>query len=273
MVTLDVFIQPSDGTLMERFRQILQSLSPRSEVKILTFVCAEDIINELQNEIKQIIHNNGTFKIIIGISRNVYPTKETLTKLKEIIGSENIFLYHYTEGAFHPKFYFIKNGNGPSTIIVGSSNFTKPGFSTNFETNAIITCPFLEDYFLVKSESSLNRIEQSRHSVCLDEILGELDFWPPPLQQPAVDDSSDSKIPMDQLMAILKIFTDSGGDGDPSMKNPKQRLAGYRAALTRGLKIDDAMYEDLCAMFGVDSTKDRAIRRRNGIRLRYINQT
>jgi HKD family nuclease len=91
--------------------------------------------------------NNATVEIIAGLDFKTTDYKALLT-LEEIKSKNNRFAYYcfgdkrdnFNDLVFHPKIYLFNNDT-PShkkyTSIVGSSNLTGGGLSSNFEVNAV----------------------------------------------------------------------------------------------------------------------------------------
>jgi len=61
--------------------------------------------------------------------------KKKVREIYNLLNSKKIDIRIYNKGVFHPKLYIFLGEN--KTAIVGSSNFTKPGFVTNVELNVI----------------------------------------------------------------------------------------------------------------------------------------
>ena len=61
--------------------------------------------------------------------------KKKVREIYNLLNSKKIDIRIYNKGVFHPKLYIFLGEN--KTAIVGSSNFTKPGFLTNVELNVI----------------------------------------------------------------------------------------------------------------------------------------
>lgn len=88
--------------------------------------------------------NNAKVEIIVGLDFKTTDYKALLT-LEEIKSKYFGFVYYcfgdkrdnYNDLIFHPKIYLFSNNLSRYTSIVGSSNFTGGGLSSNFEVNAI----------------------------------------------------------------------------------------------------------------------------------------
>ena len=89
-------------------------------------------------DIERILLNEGSVHLMHGPDfRIVEPsTVETLTDLRTQFG--NFHYYIHSAQRFHPKLYIVDSGDF-STAVVGSSNMTHAGLSTNEEVNAVIT--------------------------------------------------------------------------------------------------------------------------------------
>jgi HKD family nuclease len=88
--------------------------------------------------------NNAKVEIIVGLDFKTTDYKALLT-LEEIKSKYLGFIYYcfgdkrdnFNDLIFHPKIYLFSNNLSRYTSIVGSSNFTGGGLSSNFEVNAI----------------------------------------------------------------------------------------------------------------------------------------
>ena len=76
-----------------------------------------------------------------------------LFAIREALSNKKIEFRIYTKSKFHAKCYLFENRNEsyPSTALVGSSNFTRPGITQNIELNYRVTVDseveFLSDWF------------------------------------------------------------------------------------------------------------------------------
>lgn len=92
----------------------------------------------LYPHIRQILTDEGSVHLMHGPDfRIVDPDAvQTLTDLRTEFG--NFHYYVHTETRFHPKLYIV-DWEDSATAVVGSSNMTRAGLSTNDEVNAVIT--------------------------------------------------------------------------------------------------------------------------------------
>lgn len=59
--------------------------------------------------------------------------------IEAFMNSEKVKFITQTDGTFHPKVYLFYNKDGKWASIVGSSNFTRAGFTQNSEANILLT--------------------------------------------------------------------------------------------------------------------------------------
>lgn len=77
----------------------------------------------------------------------------------------------FNGGNFHPKLYIFENNGGNATIIIGSSNLSKGGLSTNYEVNVILSGK-IEDVPISDAIEYFSEIHSK--SVSLDAKIIEL---------------------------------------------------------------------------------------------------
>ena len=74
-------------------------------------------------------------RLVVGC--HFYQTSPEFIKI--FINSKQVKFLTQTDGTFHPKVYLFYNKDGKWAAIVGSSNFTRAGFSQNSEANILLT--------------------------------------------------------------------------------------------------------------------------------------
>ncbi|WP_135611126.1 phospholipase D-like domain-containing protein [Methanococcoides sp. AM1] len=127
----------------------------------MTIKFIDSISNDLNNEIPELFDSSDKVSIAVAFLKNSgldlikQSIKEnTDTKISIITGLDfsitdvealrelldlgiNCSIVHGTN--FHPKLYIFENEDDNATIIVGSSNLSEGGFSTNYEANLMFT--------------------------------------------------------------------------------------------------------------------------------------
>ncbi len=122
------------GVPLKNIEDEIQYLLKQSDkVSIAVAFLKNSGIERLEGAMKECLKNNGTISIITGF--NFYFTEpEALKKLLEM----NVNCKISFNENFHPKMYIFENKDNAS-IIIGSSNLSEGGLSSNFEANAILT--------------------------------------------------------------------------------------------------------------------------------------
>ena len=137
---LNIFINPDSSVYiatgyfnLEGFKLIKESLKKAKEVKILIgrapspeSIITTNLLELLQEEIEENIDKKEMIKLI----------DEFILFLKK----ETVQIKIFKDGFYHGKFYIIEGGIPiiGSVAIVGSSNFTYSGFTSNTEHNSVI---------------------------------------------------------------------------------------------------------------------------------------
>jgi hypothetical protein len=91
-------------------------------------VGSNHFINLLENQ-------NKIKKLVVGI--HFYQTHPDF--IETFLNNKNVQFVNQPQGTFHPKLYLFYNSDSDWEILVGSSNFTKEGFSKNTEANTLIS--------------------------------------------------------------------------------------------------------------------------------------
>lgn len=119
--------------------------------------------NLIKKDAKLMIDNGGEFEIIVGLDFKI-TEPNTLFEFRELAHELPRFkLYCFADynfkdiPTFHPKLYILENTKEYSAVI-GSSNLTKGGLSTNYEINVILEGNKLEEQYK-KIESIYNNIK------------------------------------------------------------------------------------------------------------------
>jgi len=146
--------------------------------------------------------------------------RERIRELYELISEGRVDVRIYNKGKFHPKLY-IFIGDGISSAIVGSSNFTKPGLKENVELNIVEKEPTLikglEEWFdeLWKNETEpfkeelIKTIENS--GILEKEIIRWGNYLPPQeLFKILAYELLEGRVDLVKEKKILALFQDIG---------------------------------------------------------------
>ncbi len=113
-------------------------------------------------------------KVVVGI--HFYQTHPDF--IETFMGNKNIQFVNQPQGTFHPKLYLFHNTDNDWEILIGSSNFTKEGFSKNTEANTLLSCKdnnsadFLKSAFeLVENSWEISKL------FTLPELLRYKTIW------------------------------------------------------------------------------------------------
>lgn len=123
---------------------IKSELLESNKVNIAVAFLRKSGVDQISNALDiALTKNNARMEVIVGLDFKTTDYKALLT-LEEIKSRYPGFVYYcfgdkrdnFNELIFHPKIYLF-SGNNKYTSIVGSSNLTGGGLSSNFEVNAI----------------------------------------------------------------------------------------------------------------------------------------
>ena len=129
-------------------------------------------------------------EIIIGI--NLGYSEDSLDTLHKMIGSK-AHIYCNPRGFFHPKMYIIKISNDQGIIIVGSSNFTEPGFFNNVEVNLALELNLNEKVEKKIFEEARDLFNKIKNSVSTK-----------PLTKNLIKRLNKTKIPKEQIFPLKR---------------------------------------------------------------------
>ncbi|MDM8552769.1 phospholipase D family protein [Desulfobacterales bacterium HSG2] len=119
---------------------INQELCNANSVRIAVAFLKFSGLEVIQQPLFNCLSNNGKVEIIAGLDFKTTDSDSMCYLVDLQKQTPNLKFYCYnskTNIAFHPKIYLFETGQ-ESTGIVGSSNLTKGGLLTNFETNIVI---------------------------------------------------------------------------------------------------------------------------------------
>lgn len=113
----------------------MQALLKRSENVSIAVAFLKNSGMELIKKRIEESKNSGTkISIVTGLDFGITDS-ESLRELLDMGVSCNVV----NDINYHPKMYIFETGGDSATMIVGSSNLSKGGLSTNYETNIIVT--------------------------------------------------------------------------------------------------------------------------------------
>ncbi|MDR0605213.1 MAG: phospholipase D-like domain-containing protein [Bacteroidales bacterium] len=119
-------------------------LQQASEVRIAVAFMKVTGIKVIENSMKSCLQNNGKIEIITGLDFKTTDPKsiQYILNLKKDFPNLGFYCYgdkqnNKTNIVFHPKIYLFSNQK-EKTSIIGSTNLTGGGLTTNFEVNTII---------------------------------------------------------------------------------------------------------------------------------------
>lgn len=128
-----LFLKPLQMYLEEN----LSKINKKSQLYIVVALSQTDGLDILRKHVPKIKRKNGKTRIIVGLDLGI--SINILNELKNILGNQNVFIYHNpADLIFHPKMYLINVNSEIGIIIIGSSNLTNAGLSKNFEINLAI---------------------------------------------------------------------------------------------------------------------------------------
>lgn len=105
-----------------------------SEIKIAVAFLKTSGYEIVEKELRAALKRGTKINLIVGLDFGI-SEYDALYKLLQLFGkykNANLFFAQGSKGVFHPKLYLFNNKKS-ATIITGSSNFTKGGFSDNIE--------------------------------------------------------------------------------------------------------------------------------------------
>ena len=123
------------GTPVENVECEVQTLLKRSEnVSIAVAFLKNSGIELIKKGIEESKNNGTKISIVTGLDFGITDS-ESLRELLDMGVNCNVV----NDINFHPKMYIFETGEDNATMIVGSSNLSKGGLSTNYEANIIVT--------------------------------------------------------------------------------------------------------------------------------------
>jgi HKD family nuclease len=128
----------NDDSMLKHIKELfLES----SEIKIAVAFLKTSGLELVEKELKIALKKGITFHLIVGLDFGFsdYEALYKLLHLFEQYKNANLFFAQGSKGVFHPKLYLFNNKKS-ATIITGSSNFTKGGFSDNIEYSLRVDC-------------------------------------------------------------------------------------------------------------------------------------
>ncbi len=127
----------SEGELIRQFQTELAKASKFSLGMALVTKSGLDLI---RSSIEHCLRSGGHGKVLFGVDLPTEPAAiETLCEIKtQYKGNFKVRRFQPGRTFFHPKFSIFSGKTGPKTAIIGSSNLTEGGLSTNYETNVLI---------------------------------------------------------------------------------------------------------------------------------------
>lgn len=120
--------------LLWYIEKCLKEIKKDGEFLIVSALADGEGLNLLNDALEHVTGLECIVKAVIGINLGI--SKDTLQKLNETFGNQDVFIYYNpADSTFHPKMYLIRADDSTGTVIIGSSNLTSAGFLRNFEVN------------------------------------------------------------------------------------------------------------------------------------------
>lgn len=112
-----------------------------SQINIAVAFLKSSGLDLVEKVLKTALKRGTRINLIVGLDFGFseYAALHKLLQTFEKYDSSKLYFAQGTRGVFHPKFYLLSNRK-TATIIVGSSNFTKGGFSENMECSLRVEC-------------------------------------------------------------------------------------------------------------------------------------
>jgi len=121
----------SRGALSE----IIKLLKESSEFNVAVAYSTGQLPKKLIKALEGFLRRGGDFNFLVGIARNT--SGKPLQQLYDLPRS-GVNLRCTKRWNFHPKLYTFRRKGGKIRGIIGSSNFSAAGFSTNIEANLLV---------------------------------------------------------------------------------------------------------------------------------------
>ena len=137
-------IQVLSNTNYQLENVIKSELMEATDIRIAVAFLKKSGIVKVQKALNfSLIQNNANMEFIVGLDFKT-TDHEALVELQNLKSKYSNFKFYcfgdkndnYNSLVFHPKIYLFNNAKR-YTAVVGSSNFTAGGLSTNFEVNAV----------------------------------------------------------------------------------------------------------------------------------------
>jgi HKD family nuclease len=137
----------AEGELLKRIKT---ELAKASRVCFGMALVTRSGLDLLYPSIERFLERGGRASVLFGVDLPSEPRAiEILSRLEEQ-HSQNFVLRRFQPGRtfFHPKLSIFERQNGAKTAIIGSSNLTGGGLSSNYETNVFVDEPRAVRQFL-----------------------------------------------------------------------------------------------------------------------------
>ena len=130
----------------ENFGTILtRNLADASEFHVLSAYLNENGLNHVLNSIQKILDGNGKVSVVHGLYPSITEPRaiRRLTELEMDYTSMKYGVFvdptRSVEGKFHPKLYLTQSDESDYRAVIGSSNLTRGGLTSNLEINCTLT--------------------------------------------------------------------------------------------------------------------------------------
>ena len=134
---IKIISQPIDTNTEE---EIIKLLNPQEGYDFFYIIVAyvkKSGVERLRTALEGFRRNGGKVYASVGIGQK-NTSVQGLESLLEVCDEAWVFHNESFSTTFHPKVYIFEKGSEKGTGIVGSSNLTKGGLSTNYEINYLI---------------------------------------------------------------------------------------------------------------------------------------
>ena len=162
----------SEGELIRQFRT---EFAKASKFSLGMALITKSGMSLIRSSIEHCLETGGHGKVLFGVDLPTEPAAIQILCDIEAQHKQNFKLRRFQPGKafFHSKLSVFSGKTGPKTAIIGSSNLTEGGLSTNYETNVLVDdarvvrqfLDYFEEHFVGAHANEVDRfwLEQYKH--------------------------------------------------------------------------------------------------------------